>query len=64
MITNPIQPSPVEHRIATLEQQVAAILRSPASTGDWASTVGTWKDDSLSREMDQLGEEWRQSATD
>ncbi len=60
---------PIEKRVATLEQQMADILRShpvasKAAENDWLTTVGTWQDDAFSREADQLGEAWRQSVTD
>ena len=65
----PAQELPLEKRVATLEQQMADILRShPAASqaagNDWLKTVGTWTDDAFSREADQLGEEWRQSVKD
>ena len=65
----PSQEFPIEKRVATLEQQMADILRSnslasqPAEK-DWLKTVGTWQDDAFSREADQLGEAWRQSVKD
>lgn len=48
---------------------MAEILRShpagaQAAAKNWLSTVGTWQDDDLSREADQLGETWRQSVKD
>jgi hypothetical protein len=60
---------PIEKRVATLEQQMADILRTrPAASQtaekDWLKTVGTWQDDAFSREADQLGEAWRQSVKD
>ena len=58
------QESQIEQRLATLEQQVASILHSQAPKKDWESTVGMWKDDELSREVDRLGQEWRQGVTD
>jgi hypothetical protein len=66
--TPPQQPA-IEKRVATLEQQMAELLRAhpagnEASAKSWVSTVGTWKDDNLSREADQLGEAWRKSVTD
>lgn len=57
----PSQELPIEKRVATLEQQMADILRSnplasqPAEK-DWLKTVGTWQDDAFSREADQPGE--------
>jgi hypothetical protein len=65
----PSQNSPIEKRVATLEQQMAGILRlhplaSKAAENDWLTTVGTWQDDAFSREADQLGEAWRQSVKD
>jgi hypothetical protein len=65
----PSQDLPIEKRVATLEQQMADILRSHPVTSqagekDWLKTVGTWADDAFSREADQLGEAWRQSVTD
>jgi hypothetical protein len=65
----PSQELPIEKRVATLEQQMAAILRShpvasQAAENHWLSTVGTWRDDAFSREADQLGEAWRQSVKD
>ncbi len=65
----PSQELPIEKRVTTLEQQMADILRlhpaaSQAAGNDWLTTVGTWQDDSFSREADQLGEAWRQSAND
>lgn len=65
----PAQELPLEKRVATLEQQMADILRShsaasQAAGNDWLKTVGTWTDDAFSREADQLGEEWRQSVKD
>ena len=65
---NPNAPSPdlpIEKRVATLEQQMAEILRShQGAPKDWLATVGTWKDDAFSREADELGEAWRQSVKD
>ena len=60
---------PIEKRVATLEQQMAEILHSQpkasqAAKNDWLKTVGTWQDDAISREADQLGEAWRQSVKD
>ena len=65
----PSQEFPIEKRVATLEQQMADILRSHpvasrAAGNDWLKTVGTWQDDAFSREADQLGEAWRQSVKD
>ena len=65
----PTQELPIEKRVATLEQQMADILRShpvvsQAAEKDWLKTVGTWQDDAFSREADQLGEAWRQSVKD
>lgn len=65
----PSQELPIEKRVATLEQQMADILRThPAASQtaekDWLKTVGTWQDDAFSREADQLGEAWRQSVKD
>jgi len=65
----PSQELPIEKRVATLEQQMADLLRShplaPQAAGnDWLTTVGTWQDDAFSREADQLGEAWRQSVKD
>ena len=59
---SPSQELPIEKRVATLEQQMADILRSRPMASrtagdDWVTTVGTWQDDALSREADQLGEE-------
>ena len=64
----PQQPA-IEKRLATLEQQMAEILRahqagSEAAAKNWLSTVGTWQDDPFSREADQLGKAWRQSVKD
>lgn len=66
---SPLHQPAIEKRLATLEQQMAELLRAhPAgaevAAKNWLSTVGTWKDDALSREADQLGEAWRQSVTD
>ena len=58
------QDSQVEQRLSTLEQQMADILRTRAPGKNWESTVGMWQDDDLSREVDRLGQEWRQSVTD
>ncbi|MEX1115849.1 MAG: hypothetical protein WEB53_11415 [Akkermansiaceae bacterium] len=68
-IATPAQELPIENRVATLEQQMADILRShpmanEAAGSDWLKTVGTWTDDAFSREADQLGEAWRQSVKD
>jgi hypothetical protein len=68
-IASPSQELPIEKRVATLEQQMADLLRSrPAGAkvagNDWLSTVGTWQDDAFSREADRLGEAWRQSVKD
>ena len=65
----PTQDLPIEKRVATLEQQIAEILRlhpvaHQAGQNDWQSTVGTWRDDAFSREADQPGEAWRQSVKD
>lgn len=65
----PSQELPIEKRVATLELQMADILRShsavsQAAGNDWLTTVGTWQDDAFSREADQLGEAWRQSVKD
>jgi hypothetical protein len=65
----PSQELPIENRVATLEQQMADILRShpvvsQSTEKDWLKTVGTWTDDAFSREADQLGEAWRQSVKD
>ena len=62
----PSQELPIEKRVATLEQQMAEILRShpvasSAAENDWLKTVATWQDDAFSREAEQLGEAWRQS---
>jgi hypothetical protein len=65
---NPVAPSqdlPIEKRVATLEQQMAEILRShQAAEKDWLAAVGTRRDDAFSREADQLGEAWRRSVKD
>lgn len=65
---NPVAPSqdlPIEKRVATLEQQMAEILRShQGAEKDWLATVGTRRDDAFSREADQLGEAWRRSVKD
>lgn len=65
---NPAAPSqdlPIEKRIATLEQQMARILRShEGAAKDWLATAGTWQDDAFSREADELGEAWRKSVSD
>ena len=63
------QELPIEKRVATLEQQMADILRSQSLASqpaekDWLKTVGSWQDDAFSREADQLGEAWRQSMKD
>jgi hypothetical protein len=65
----PSQELPIEKRVATLEQQMADILRThPAASQtaekDWLTTVGTWQDDAFAREADQLGEAWRRSVKD
>ena len=65
----PSQELPIEKRVATLEQQMAGILRShpvasQAAEKGWLKTVGTWQDDAFSCEADQLGEAWRQSVKD
>lgn len=65
----PSQELPIEKRVATLEQQMADILRSHsvdsrADDNDWLKTVGTWQDDAFARDADQLGEAWRQSVND
>ena len=65
----PTQELPIEKRVATLEEQMANILRSRSmlsqtAENDWVTTVGTWQDDAFSREADQLGEAWRQSVKD
>lgn len=54
----------IEQRLADLEKQVAQLQNGHASKKDWESTVGMWKDDELSRQMDRLGAEWRKSVTD
>lgn len=56
--------SPIEKRVSDLERQVAQVLGAKAPAKDWESTVGMWKDDELSREVDRLGAEWRKNATD
>ena len=66
---SPLKQSAIEKRVATLEQQMAELLRAhPAgaegAAKSWLSTVGMWKDDAFSREADQLGEAWRKSVTD
>lgn len=65
---NPAAPSqdlPIEKCVATLEQQMAQILRShDVAAKDWLATVGTWQDDAFSREADELGEAWRKSVSD
>jgi hypothetical protein len=43
---------------------MAGILQSNPLEKDWKRTVGTWKDDELSREIDRLGQEWRMSGAD
>ncbi len=68
-VAPPPQELPIEQRVATLEQQMAELLRSnPAGDHrvekDWLTTVGMWQDDAFSREADQLGEAWRQSVKD
>lgn len=65
MNTAPVpQGSEIEQRLAILEQQVAGILQKDEPKKNWESTVGTWADDELSREVDRLGQEWRASVTD
>lgn len=65
---NPVAPAqdlPIEKRVATLEQQMAEILRSrQGAENDWLATVGIRRDDAFSREADQLGEAWRRSVKD
>jgi hypothetical protein len=53
----------IESRLARLEEQVANIIGPPVHK-DWRSTFGTWTDDPLSREIDELGRQWRESVTD
>jgi len=58
------QEQPIEKRVATLEQQMAEILRSHsgltvAGEKDWLDTVGTRQDDAFSSEADDLGVAWR-----
>ena len=65
----PTQEQPIEKRVATLEQQMAEILRThsvgtKAAEKDWLTTVGTLQDDAFSREADELGEAWRKSVKD
>ena len=66
---SPTQEQPIEKRVATLEQQMAEILRSHAEVSlagekDWLATVGTRQDDAFSREADELGEAWRKNVKD
>ena len=56
--------SPIEKRVSDLEHQIAQILGAKAPAKNWESTVGMWKDDELSREVDRLGAEWRKGVTD
>jgi hypothetical protein len=58
------QESSIEQRLDTLEQQVAKILQSGPPTKDWKGTLGMWKDDEISREIDRLGQEWRAGASE
>jgi hypothetical protein len=58
------QESQVEKRLAALEEQMAGLLGEGAARKDWKSAVGMWKDDEMSREIDRLGREWRESVTD
>ncbi len=65
----PTQEQPIEKRVATLELQMAEILRSHsgltvAGEKDWLNTVGTRQDDAFSREADELGEAWRKNVKD
>lgn len=59
------QSSPIdfEARLKRVEEQVAGLLGG-APRKDWRSTVGMLNDDALSREIDELGRQWRESVTD
>lgn len=53
----------IESRLTRLEEQMASIIGSPVRK-DWRSSVGMLTDDKLSREIDELGRQWRESVTD
>lgn len=53
----------IESRLARLEEQVANIIGPPVRK-DWRSAVGMLTDDALSREIDELGRQWRESVKD
>lgn len=58
----------LDEHMNSLEQEVAKLkallgLSQPVKR-DWESTVGMWKDDPLSGEVDRLGQKWTQSVAD
>ena len=57
----------LEHRLEELEKEVAELKRCvvgrPNTTRDWRRAAGMLEDTAWSREVDQLGEEWRRSQT-
>ena len=62
MTTTPLpKEAEIEQRLATLEEQVAGILRTHAPRKAWESTVGMFQDDPLFREAMRLGREYRES---
>jgi hypothetical protein len=55
----------VEQRLTVLEEELAAIKETLASTGQerpwWRRIVGVYQDDSTFEESARLGREWRES---
>jgi hypothetical protein len=60
-------PATLEQRVNEIEKKVAelgAIVGAAPRKKDWLNTVGTVKDDALSREADTLGREYRERLND
>ncbi|MBK8092846.1 MAG: hypothetical protein IPK32_12895 [Verrucomicrobiaceae bacterium] len=62
--TLPQAPSDIETRLQRLEEQVARLLGPKEPKQSWRSSFGLLKDDSLGREIDELGKQWRESVTE
>lgn len=60
-------PQTLEDRMDELEKRVAALaalVGAKPRKKDWLATVGTLRDDELSREAERLGREYRETAQD
>lgn len=62
--TTPTPAPSIEERLALVERQLERILGMRSTEKNWRESVGMWQDDALSREIDRLGQEWRQSVID